>query len=309
MKLYDVLLTKKKDELQELAKNIGLSKISRLKKPVLAEEVSKILLNRDLLETHLYLLSEKQYQLLRQIIKTTTRINKENYRIFLHLNFEGFVYEENGFLLIPEDIKELLLSIFTSNYNQKYTIMHWIAECVIFAYDFYGIFSLSELKNLLKLNKKIKFKYNDVTLIQQYLTDLQIDINQTTYYVSNAAYDFGIEELLREQEGKKIFIPTVDQISFYYENRFLLNQEYNVLRKELKKRFANDLIVESLIYSFFRSALYGEGATETIDTLSHVIPFSDEQDAIFMISLFVQAYNNTNMMTNRGNTPLQTMKG
>lgn len=308
MKLYDVLLTKKKDELQELSKNIGLSKISRLKKPVLAEEVSKILLNRDLLETHLYLLSEKQYQLLRQIIKTTTRINKENYKIFLHLNFEGFVYEENGFLLIPEDIKELLLSIFTSNYNQKYTIMHWIAECVIFAYDFYGIFSLSELKNLLKLNKRIKFNY-DVTMIRQYLTDLQIDINQTTYYVSNAAYDFGIEELLREQEGKKIYIPTVEQISFYYENRFLLNQEYNVLMKELKKRFANDLIVESLIYSFFRSALYGEGTTATIDTLSHVIPFSDEQDAIFMISLFVQAYNNTNMMTNRGNTPLQTMKG
>lgn len=308
MKLYDVLLTKKKDELQELSKNIGLSKISRLKKPVLAEEVSKILLNKDLLETHLYLLSEKQYQLLRQILKTTTRINKENYKIFLHLNFEGFVYEENGFLLIPEDIKELLLSMFKSNYNQKYTIMHWIAECVIFAYDFYGIFSLSELKNLLKLNKRIKFNY-DVTMIRQYLTDLQIDINQTTYYVSNAAYDFGIEELLREQEGKKIYIPTVEQISFYYENRFLLNQEYNVLMKELKKRFANDLIVESLIYSFFRSALYGEGTTATIDTLSHVIPFSDEQDAIFMISLFVQAYNNTNMMTNRGNTPLQTMKG
>lgn len=308
MKLYDVLLTKKKDELQELSKNIGLSKISRLKKPVLAEKVSKILLNKDLLETHLYLLSEKQYQLLRQILKTTTRINKENYKIFLHLNFEGFVYEENGFLLIPEDIKELLLSMFKSNYNQKYTIMHWIAECVIFAYDFYGIFSLSELKNLLKLNKRIKFNY-DVTMIRQYLTDLQIDINQTTYYVSNAAYDFGIEELLREQEGKKIYIPTVEQISFYYENRFLLNQEYNVLMKELKKRFANDLIVESLIYSFFRSALYGEGTTATIDTLSHVIPFSDEQDAIFMISLFVQAYNNTNMMTNRGNTPLQTMKG
>lgn len=308
MKLYDVLLTKKKDELQELSKKIGLSKISRLKKPVLAEEVSKILLNKDLLETHLYLLSEKQYQLLRQILKTTTRINKENYKIFLHLNFEGFVYEENGFLLIPEDIKELLLSMFKSNYNQKYTIMHWIAECVIFAYDFYGIFSLSELKNLLKLNRRIKFNY-DVTMIRQYLTDLQIDINQTTYYVSNAAYDFGIEELLREQEGKKIYIPTVEQISFYYENRFLLNQEYNVLMKELKKRFANDLIVESLIYSFFRSALYGEGTTATIDTLSHVIPFSDEQDAIFMISLFVQAYNNTNMMTNRGNTPLQTMKG
>ncbi|MCM1130413.1 MAG: hypothetical protein NC310_04715 [Roseburia sp.] len=308
MKLQDALLNETKDKLKDLANTLRQSGISKLKKHDLVDRIEALLKEEGVLHFVLNLLDEKCHSLLKRALREKIFITEGNLDQLMMLRRYGIVYQDAAYMIVPEDLAISIRKIITKEFYVNHKKFQWLFRCMLFAGDFYGIFTIQDLMDLLKLNKKVRYTSDVSASIDELIHFVPLFYKQDNEYISMSACSYGIEELRLEQEGKKRFIPTVEQIDFYYENGYLTNQYYQVLINELKKRIDDDYIIVLITKTFFSKVLLGETTENAITYLISELEPEDEMEAFFLASVAIQTYNNTNMITNKGKTPIQTRK-
>ena len=219
----------------------------------------------------------------------------------LHLN--NLVFLVKGYYVVPDDLKVLLLQIFnSSSFFPEYNKYNWLIQCIKFANVFYGIYTLKDVINLINTDKnKIKF-YND-EMINSFILKKTIARFEDGHYISESDDDYGVAELLEEQKDKDTYIPTKEEISFYYDEGYINNNNYEKFFKELVKNYCDYYDAKSIITEFFYDVSIGKDISEIIGELTEELIFDDEMESIYFTNMCFDCYNNTNMLLNRGYSP------
>ena len=152
MQLKELLFIHRKDELYDYASDrLFLSKISKLNKKELINVLNDHMLKEDTMKAMLYILDNESMKIF--IRACNNKIDMKDIS-FHHANkialtFYGVINDE-GYLEIPTDVKELFSKIYKEEYIQEQRKVNWMIQCLHFANRLYYVYTIDILVKLLK---------------------------------------------------------------------------------------------------------------------------------------------------------------
>lgn len=305
MKLYD------KQSLLNYASELQIRRVSGLKKDELAEKIENELLAPSVMKRRIATFSPEERILFERAIESPFVPSEEELdnAYALHEKDYAFINKKDE-LNVPVDVAKAYKRLNTPEFRQYAKKMSWLAQCLYFGENFYGVFDKDVLLEMYNARKGYHVSYEELERMcnefPEDLTECRLEDGQKFIVVKYIAYDGSFKELLEIQQGKDFYIPTAEEVLDYNKNLYLSKEPaYQKLREFFQKeigltyRDAHDEAAEVWekvqydvdIQDMFQYLLdlYGEELTERrLDML---------------VNLLQDANNHTRLQIHRGHTP------
>ena len=310
MQLKELLFIHRKDELYDYASDrLFLSKISKLNKKELINVLNDHMLKEDTMKAMLYILDNESMKIF--IRACNNKIDMKDIS-FHHANkialtFYGVINDE-GYLEIPTDVKELFSKIYKEEYIQEQRKVNWMIQCLHFANRLYYVYPIDIL---VKLLKKTNYYSENEKEIMEYFNKID-PLYRGAVYIDEEKVLFNflvdpekIEQTLIEQDEKPFYIPTKKEIEEFYLKQYIDNIHYQNYFDE----FENIEMLEELDkMELFIKISRGENANDILVEELDKIDIESEEEAQYYMSLLQELFNNTRMVSNRGYKPSELRK-
>ena len=305
MKLYD------KQSLLNYANELQIRRVSGLKKDELAEKIANELLAPSVMKRRIATFSPEERILFERAIESPFVPSEEELdnAYALHEKDYAFINKKDE-LNVPVDVAKAYKRLNTPEFRQYAKKMSWLAQCLYFGENFYGVFDKDVLLEMYNARKGYHVSYEELERMcnefPEDLTECRLEDGQKFIVVKYIAYDGSFKELLEIQQGKDFYIPTAEEVLDYNKNLYLSKETaYQKLREFFQKeigltyRDADDEAAEVWekvqydvdIQDMFQYLLdlYGEELTE--------------QRLDMLVNLLQDANNHTRLQIHRGHTP------
>ncbi len=310
MKTYD------KQSLLNYASDLQIRRVSGLKKDELAEKIANELLAPSVMKRRVATFSQEERILLERAIESPFVPSEEELDNAYALREKDYAFmNKKGELHVPVDVAEAYKKLNTSEFQQYAKKMSWLAQCLHFGENFYGVFDKDVLLKMYNARKGYHISYEELErMCNEFpadLTECRLEEGQKFIVVRYIAYDGTYKELLDMQAGKDFYIPTAEEVLDYNKNLYLSKEPaYQKLREFFQKeiglsyRDADDEtaeVWEKIQYNVdfqdmfqYLIDLYGEEMTDRrLDIL---------------VNLLQDANNHTRLQIHRGHTPNEIMQ-
>ena len=127
-----------KESLKVMAGNLGIRKISKLRKAELIELIAERFLDPEVLFQRAAILSDKEMALIEKGSNGPVSFSDHDYNLVCRLNEMDFCSLSHKKYLIPCDVVETLQKIRTPEFEAYRKRASWVWMCVKFAEQFYG---------------------------------------------------------------------------------------------------------------------------------------------------------------------------
>ena len=310
MKLYD------KQSLLNYASDLQIRRVSGLKKDELAEKIANELLAPSVMKRRIATFSAEERALLERAIESPFVLTEDEMEDALSLHEKDYaIINKQDKLMVPVDVAEVYKKLNTPDFRQYAKKMSWLAQCLYFGENFYGVFDKAVLLEMYNTRKGYHISYEELEhMCNEYpkdLTECHLEEGQKFIVAEYLVYDGEYKELLDIQVGKDFYIPTAEEVLDYNRNLYLSKEPaYQKLRDFFQKeiglsyRDANDEtaeIWEKIQYDVdfqdmfqYLLDLYGEELTE--------------HGMERLVNLLQNANNHTRMQIHRGHTPDEIMQ-
>lgn len=310
MKLYD------KQSLLNYASDLQIRRVSGLKKDELAERIANELLDPSVMKRRIATFSPEERALFERAIECPFVPTEDELDNAYALREKDYAFmNKKDELNVPVDVAESYKKLNTSEFRQYAKKMSWLAQCLYFGENFYGVFDKDVLLEMYNARKGYHISYEELEhMCNEFpkdLTESHLEEGQSFIVAEYLAYDDRYKELLDVQAGKDFYIPTAEEVLDYNKNLYLSTEPtYQKLREFFQKeiglsyRDADDEVAEVWakiqydvdfqdMFQYFLD-LYGEELTERrLDRL---------------VNLLQNANNHTRLQIHRGHTPNEIMQ-
>lgn len=310
MKLYD------KQSLLNYARDLQIRRVSGLKKDELAEKIANELLAPSVMKRRIAIFSPEERDLFERAMECPFVPTEEELDNAYALGEKDYAFmNKKDELNVPVDVAEAYKKLNTSEFRQYAKKMSWLAQCLYFGENFYGVFDKNVLLKMYNARKGYHISYEELEHMcnefPEDLTESHLEEGQRFIVAEYLAYDDRYKKLLDVQAGKDFYIPTAEEVLDYNKNLYLsMEPGYQKLREFFQKeiglsyRDADDEAAEVWakiqydvdfqdMFQYFLD-LYGEELTERrLDKL---------------VNLLQNASNHTRLQIHRGHTPNEIMQ-
>ena len=310
MKLYD------KQSLLNYASDLQIRRVSGLKKDELAEKIANELLAPSVMKRRIATFSPEERTLFERAIECPFVPTEDELDNAYALREKDYAFmNKKDELNVPVDVAEAYKKLNTSEFRQYAKKMSWLAQCLYFGENFYGVFDKDVLLEMYNARKGYHISYEELEhMCNEFpkdLTESHLEEGQRFIVAEYLAYDDRYKELLDVQAGKDFYIPTAEEVLDYNKNLYLsMEPAYQKLKEFFQKeiglsyRDADDEAAEVWakiqydvdfqdMFQYFLD-LYGEELTERrLDRL---------------VNLLQNANNHTRLQIHRGHTPNEIMQ-
>ena len=310
MKLYD------KQSLLNYASDLQICRVSGLKKDELAEKIANELLAPSVMKRRIATFSPEERVLFERAIECPFVPTEDELDNAYALREKDYAFiNKKDELNVPVDVAEAYKKLNTPEFRQYAKKISWLAQCLYFGENFYGVFDKDVLLEMYNARKGYHISYGELEHMcnefPQDLTESHLEEGQRFIVAEYLAYDDRYKELLNVQAGKDFYIPTAEEVLDYNKNLYLsMEPAYQKLREFFQKeiglsyRDADDEAAEVWakiqydvdfqdMFQYFLD-LYGEELTERrLDRL---------------VNLLQNANNHTRLQIHRGHTPNEIMQ-
>lgn len=310
MKLYD------KQSLLNYASDLQIRRVSGLKKDELAEKIANELLAPSVMKRRIATFSPEERALFERAMECPFVPTEDELDNAYALREKDYAFmNKKGELNVPVDVAEAYKNLNTPDFRQYAKKMSWLAQCLYFGENFYGVFDKDVLLEMYNARKGYHISYDELErLCNEFpkdLTECRLEEGQRFIVVEYLAYSGRYEELLDIQAGKDFYIPMSEEVLDYNKNLYLSKEPaYQKLREFFQKeiglsyRDADDEtaeIWEKIQYDVdfqdmfqYLLDLYGEELTDRkLDRF---------------VNLLQNANNHTRLQIHRGHTPNEIMQ-
>lgn len=310
MKLYD------KQSLLNYASDLQIRRVSGLKKDELAEKIANELLAPSVMKRRIATFSLEERRLFERAMESPFVPSEDELDNAYVLQEKDYAFmNKKDELHVPVDVAEAYRKLNTPEFREYAKKMSWLAQCLYFGENFYGVFDKDVLLEMYNARKGYHISYEELERMcnefPEDLTECRLEEGQKFIVVRYLAYDGSYKELLDIQRGKDFYIPTADEVLDYNKNLYLSKEPaYQKLREFFQKeiglsyRDADDEtaeIWEKIQYDVdfqdmfqYLIDLYGEELTDRrLDLL---------------VNLLQNANNHTRLQIHRGHTPNEIMQ-
>lgn len=310
MKAYD------KQSLLNYASDLQIRSVSGLKRDELAEKIANELLAPSIMKRRIATFSPEEKVLFERAMESPFVPSEEELDNAYSLREKDYAFmNKKDELHVPVDVAEAYKKLNTPEFRQYAKKMSWLAQCLYFGENFYGIFDKDVLLKMYNARKEYHISYEELErMCNEFpadLTECRLEEGQKFIVVRYLAYDGRYKELLGMQRDKEFYIPTAEEVLDYSKNLYLSKEPaYQKLREFFQKeiglsyRDADDETAEVWekvqydvdIQDMFQYMLdmYGEELTE--------------RRLEILVNLLQEANNYTRLQIHRGHTPNEILQ-
>ena len=316
IRLSHIIKTYDKQSLLNYASDLQIRRVSGLKKDELAEKIANELLAPSVMKRRIATFSPEERTLFERAIECPFVPTEDEMDNAYALREKDYAFmNKKDELNVPVDVAEAYKKLNTPEFRQYTKKMSWLAQCLYFGENFYGVFDKDVLLEMYNARKGYHISYEELEhMCNEFpkdLTESHLEEGQRFIVAEYLAYDDRYKELLDVQAGKDFYIPTAEEVLDYNKNLYLsMEPAYQKLKEFFQKeiglsyRDADDEAAEVWakiqydvdfqdMFQYFLD-LYGEELTERrLDRL---------------VNLLQNANNHTRLQIHRGHTPNEIMQ-
>lgn len=169
----------------------------------------------------------------------------------------GYVSKVNHTYYASSKIKEVIENIHNDPERYRDKTRYWISCCLNYANNFYGVYPISFLLNLVNLNG---FSFDEDSLLAQLdkIPHFARTIENNDYveydeisFISALIDEDWTYEIERFQDKIDIYVPSVDEILTYASVNVIPSDAFNALKDKLSRQMQDDEAAFDLISILF----------------------------------------------------------
>ena len=230
MLLKEKLNLYKKDDLKVFADDIGLAKLSKLKKAELVERVAAMLLNPDVMFCRMSIFDDRAIGIFEKGIGKFYRYTdeeRETVDILNEMELAAVGRDDAGedILFVFDEVAEVWRGVKNEKFDAYRKRASWVWKCLYWTEEMYGYTPIENFLDVINVKKELRMTADELIEIfdrfplDQLWTVRLDDIFLSTIYAPDPdrLYDLRVR-----QQGKDYYIPTAAEVEELFDTCALL---------------------------------------------------------------------------------------
>ena len=303
----------KKDDLKAFADDIGLTKLSKMKKAELVELVAARLLDPDVMFYRLSIFDDKAIEIFEKGIGRFYRFTDEERDTVSILNEMDLAVvgkDDAGedIVFVFDDVAEVWQRVKNEKFDAYRKRASWVWKCLYWTEEMYGYTPIENFLDVINVKKELRMTADELTEIFDHFPLDQLwtvrldDIFLSTIYAPDPdrLYDLRVR-----QQGKDYYIPTAAEVEELFDTCALLSTPaYQKMKKYMTKNMHLTVTeAEDILLDLWDMLSTEDDFHESLQWFMEQFEFSNDKQARDILNLFMPLSNNTRMISNKGHTP------
>ena len=313
MSLKGKLNLYKKDELKVFADDIGLTKLSKLKKAELVELVAARLLDPDVMFCRMSIFDDRAIGIFEKGIGKFYRYTdeeRETVDILNEMELAAVGRDDAGedILFVFDEVAEVWRGVKNEKFDAYRKRASWVWKCLYWTEEMYGYTPIENFLDVINVKKELRMTADELIEIFDHFPLDQLwtvrldDIFLSTIYAPDPdrLYDLRVR-----QQDKDYYIPTAAEVEELFDTCALLSTPaYQKMKKYMTKNLhLAEREAEDILLDLWDMLSTEDDFHESVQWFMGQFEFSNDKQAEDVLNLFMPLSNNTRMISNKGHTP------
>lgn len=313
MSLKGKLNLYKKDELKVFADDIGLTKLSKLKKAELVELVAARLLDPDVMFCRMSIFDDRAIGIFEKGIGKFYRYTdeeRETVDILNEMELAAVGRDDAGedILFVFDEVAEVWRGVKNEKFDAYRKRASWVWKCLYWTEEMYGYTPIENFLDVINVKKELRMTADELIEIFDHFPLDQLwtvrldDIFLSTIYAPDPdrLYDLRVR-----QQGKDYYIPTVAEVEELFDTCALLSTPaYQEMKKYMTKNMhLTETEAEDILLDLWDMLSTEDDFLESVQWFMGQFELMKKKQAEEVLNLFMPLSNNTRMIANKGHTP------
>lgn len=313
MLLKEKLNLYKKDDLKVFADDIGLAKLSKLKKAELVERIAAMLLNPDVMFCRMSIFDDRAIEIFEKGIGKFYRFTddeRDTVSILNEMDLAVVGEDDAGedIVFVFDDVAEVWQGVKNEKFEAYRKRASWVWKCLYWTEEMYGYTPIENFLDVINVKKELRMTADELTEIFDHFpldrlwTVRLDDIFLSTIYAPDPdrLYDLRVR-----QQDKDYYIPTAAEVEELFDTCALLSTPaYQKMKKYMTKNMHLTVTeAEDILLDLWDMLSTEDDFHESLQWFMGQFEFSNDKQAGDILNLFMPLSNNTRMIANKGHTP------
>ena len=315
MFLKEKLNLYKKDNLKVFADDIGLTKLSKLKKSELVDLVAARLLDPDVMFYRMSIFDDRAIDLFEKGIGKFYRYSDEERDTVSVLNEMDLAVagrDDAGeeILFVFDDVAEVWRGVKNEKFDVYRKRASWVWKCLYWTEEMYGYTPIENFLDVINVKKELRMTGDELVEVFDHFPLDQLwtvrldDIFLSAIYATDPdrLYDLRVR-----QQGKDYYIPTAAEVEELFDTCALLSTpSYQKMKGYMTKNLhLTETEAEDILLDLWDMISSEDDFHESMQWFMDQFEFKNKKQAGDLINLFMPLSNNTRMIANKGHTPTE----
>lgn len=299
-----------KETLKDFAGDLGLRKLSRLKKADLVEKIAEKLLNPETMFYRASILTDKEIAVLEKGFDGPVKIGDKDINPVGTLNQMEFIAVSNGEYLVPCDVASAWKQVKDDKFEAYRKRASWVWKCLYWAEEMYVFTPLEIMLEVINVKKGFRMRAEELKeIFNNFPKDYLWSINFDEFFLSRIyVTDMdALRSLRHAQAEKSYYIPTAAEVDEFFETGALLSDKaYQDMLSFMKKELGlNHVEAENILFDLWEKVSGNDDPHGTMQWFWNKFEFEDEKQLERIVNLYTHLANETRMRMNRGHKPTE----
>ena len=301
IKLYN------KEDLKLFAYNIGLTKLSRLRKDDLVDAIVERLLDPDVMFYRMSIFDNRAIQLFEKGIGEYYTYTEDEFDDACVFNEMDFAVVDGELFYVVDDVAEIWKKIKDKKYESYRKRASWVWKCLYWTEEMYGFTPIEHFIDVVNTKKGFRMTVAELVEIYNHFPEDRLwsirldDIFLASGYATNQD---ALLRLRRHQADKDYYIPTVSEVEELFKTGALLSMPaYQKMRKYIRKHFqfsAEEL--EDILLVLWEKITSDEDMHDIIQWVLDLLVLDNDAQLQEVMDICISLMNGTRIRYNRGHT-------
>ena len=311
MLLKEKLNLYKKDDLKVFADDIGLAKLSKLKKAELVERVAAMLLNPDVMFCRMSIFDDRAIEIFEKGIGKFYRFTDDERDIVSILNEMDLavVGEDDAgedIVFVFDDVAEVWQGVKNEKFEAYRKRASWVWKCLYWTEEMYGYTPIENFLDVIGVKKEFRMSANElIEIFNRFPLDRLWTVRIGDFFLSTVFDSDDLYDLRARQMGKDFYIPSVAEVEELFNKCALLSTPaYQEMKKYMTKNMhLTETKAEDILLDLWDMLSKDDDFHETMEWFMEQFETKSKKQAIDLLNLLMPLSNNTRRLSNKGHTP------
>lgn len=313
MLLKEKLNLYKKDELKVFADDIGLTKLSKLKKAELVELVAARLLDPDVMFYRMSIFDDKAIEIFEKGIGKFYRYTDEErdtVNILNEMDLAAVGRDDAGedILFVFDEVAEVWQGVKNEKFDAYRKRASWVWKCLYWTEEMYGYTPIENFLDVINVKKELRMTGDElIEIFDRFPLDRLWTVRLDDIFLSTiyAPDPDRLYDLRVRQQDKDYYIPTAAEVEELFDTCALLSTPaYQKMKKYMTKNLhLAETKAEDILLDLWDMLSTEDDFHESVQWFMDQFELMNKKQAGDILNLFMPLSNNTRMIANKGHTP------
>lgn len=301
-----------KESLKVFAGDLGIRKISQLRKAELVEKIVEKLLEPETMFYRASILTEKEIAVFEKGFDGPVKADEKDFDAVGTLNEMDFIVVRNGEYIVPCDVASAWKHIKDDKFEAYHRRASWVWKCLYWAEEMYVYTPLEIMLEVINVKKGFRMTAEELEeMFDHFPEDRLWSIKFDDFFLSSiyATNMDALDSIRRAQADKSYYIPSVAEVEEFYETGALLSDKvYQDMLRFLEKEIGLDhQEAEDILLDLWDRVSGDDDPHGTMQWFWDQFEFEGDRQVEKIVNLYMPLANGTRMSVNRGHKPTELM--